>query len=73
MAADTVVLVAAATRQVGRRTPTYSVIHLPLPDDADRCYCEWPGRLVEMTVAQAVAQHAASCNRCPQIKARTRP
>lgn len=72
MAADTTVLVAAATRQVGRATPTYSVIHLPLPDDAGRCYCDWPGRLTPMTVAAATAQRAVSCNRCPLIKSRTR-
>lgn len=69
MAAATVVLVAAATRQVGRRETTYSVIHLPQPDDAG-AYCAWPGPLSTSTVAAAVAAGAVACNRCPLIKAR---
>lgn len=69
MAADTVVLVAAATRLVGRRTQTYAVMHLPQAGTA-RCYCPWPGPLTTSTVAEAVAAGAVSCNRCPPIKAR---
>lgn len=70
MAADTVVLVAAATRLVGRRDTTYSVMHLPLPDDAGRTECAWPGQLYPSTVAEGIRIGAVSCNRCPLIKAR---
>ncbi|MET7395575.1 hypothetical protein ABZS66_19005 [Dactylosporangium sp. NPDC005572] len=69
MAADTVILLAAAVRQLGRREATYSVMHLPRDDVPSTSWCSWPGPLVAMTVARAVAQNAVACNRCPLIKA----
>lgn len=65
MAADTPVLLATYP---GRRG---GVIHLPDPVGVP--YCPWLGPVRLTTVAEARAAGAVGCNRCPQIKAGTRP